>query len=36
MDIKLVYTDPVRIEQGYLHNFSADVDVAKDKDLRLQ
>jgi hypothetical protein len=35
MDIKLVYTDPVRIEQGYLHNFSADVDVAKDKDFEI-
>ena len=35
MDIKLVYTDQARIEQGYLHNFSADVDVANDKDFEI-
>lgn len=35
MDIKLVYTDSARIEQGYLHNFSADVDVANDKDFEI-
>lgn len=35
MDIKLVYTDPVRVEQGYLHNFSIDVDAAQDKDFEI-
>lgn len=35
MDIKLVYTDPLRVEQGYLHNFSADIDVANDKDFEI-
>lgn len=35
MDIKVVYTNSDRIEQGYLHNFSADVDVAKDKDFEI-
>ena len=35
MDIKLVYTDPARVEQGYLHNFSIDVDAAQDKDFEI-
>lgn len=29
MDIRLIYTDADRVEQGYLRNFSADVDVAR-------
>ncbi len=35
MDIRLIYTDADRVEQGYLRNFSADVDVAKDKDFEI-
>lgn len=35
MDIRLIYTDVDRVEQGYLRNFSADVDVAKDKDFEI-
>ena len=35
MDIKVVYTNSDRIEQGYLHNFSLDVDVANDKDFEI-
>lgn len=30
MDIRLIYTDADRVEQGYLKNFNIDVDVAKD------
>lgn len=35
MDVKLVYTDSARVERGYLHNFSVDVDVAEDKDFEI-
>lgn len=35
MDIRLIYTDADRVEQEYLRNFSADVDVAKDKDFEI-
>lgn len=35
MDIRLIYTDADRVEQGYLRNFSADVDIAKDKDFEI-
>lgn len=35
MDIRLIYTDADRVEQRYLRNFSADVDVAKDKDFEI-
>lgn len=31
----MIYTDADRVEQGYLRNFSADVDVAKDKDFEI-
>lgn len=29
MDIRLIYTDADRVEQGYLKNFNIDVDVAR-------
>lgn len=35
MDIRLIYTDADRVEQGYLKNFNIDVDVAKDKDFEV-
>ncbi len=35
MDIRLIYTDADRVEQGYLRNFNVDVDVAKDKDFEI-
>ena len=35
MDIRLIYTDANMVEQGYLKHFSADVDVANDKDFEI-
>jgi hypothetical protein len=35
MDIRLIYTDADRVEQGSLKNFNIDVDVAKDKDFEV-
>lgn len=35
MDIRLIYTDANRVEQGYLRNFNIDVDVANDKDFEI-
>lgn len=35
MDIRLIYTDSNMVEQGYLKHFSADVDVANDKDFEI-
>lgn len=35
MDIRLIYTDADRVEQGYLRNFNIDVDVANDKDFEI-